>query len=65
MALRRSLDIEHKPFVYNILQTYQIWLDKWTPHTTSRWAFTIAVIVAFLLRIVLKQVCDTFNFLSF
>ena len=39
-----------------ILQTYQIWLDKWTPHTVSRWIFTVALIVAFLLRIVLKQV---------
>ena len=42
------------------LQTYQIWLDKWTPHTVSRWAFTIALVVAFLLRIVLKQVCSSF-----
>jgi len=43
-------------FFKRIGQTYQIWLDKWTPHTVSRWIFTVALIVAFLLRIVLKQV---------
>ena len=37
-------------------QTYQIWLDRWTPHTTSRWVFTVVLIVLFMLRIVLKQV---------
>merc|ERR1712029_818546 len=36
-------------------QTYQIWLDRWTPHTTSRWVFTVVLIVLFVLRIVLKQ----------
>jgi len=36
-------------------QTYQVWLDRWTPHTMSRWIFTVAMIAAFLLRIVLKQ----------
>merc|ERR1719499_1785693 len=30
-------------------------LDRWTPHTTSRWAFTVVLIVLFVLRIVLKQ----------
>ncbi len=39
-----------------MLQTYQIWLDRWTPHTTSRWVFTVVMIVLFLLRIVIKQV---------
>jgi len=42
-------------FFKRIGQTYQIWLDKWTPHTVSRWIFTVALIVAFLLRIVFKQ----------
>jgi len=47
-------------FFKRIGQTYQIWLDKWTPHTVSRWIFTTALIVAFLLRIVFKQVCNSF-----
>ena len=64
---KRSLKINKMGSYYNLyyvpiinLQTYQIWLDKWTPHTVSRWAFTIALVVAFLLRIVLKQVCSSF-----
>jgi len=43
-------------FFKRISQTYQIWLDRWTPHTTSRWVFTVVLIVLFVLRIVLKQV---------
>lgn len=39
-----------------IVQTYQLWLDRWTPHTASRWIFTFLLIVAFMLRILLKQV---------
>merc|ERR1719323_2820952 len=42
-------------FFKRIGQTYQLMLDRWTPHTVSRWIFTIALIVAFLLRIVFKQ----------
>jgi len=42
-------------FFKRIGQTYQIWLDKWTPHTASRWIFTVVLIVVFMLRIVLKQ----------
>lgn len=42
-------------FFKRISQTYQIWLDRWTPHTTSRWVFTVVLIVLFMLRIVLKQ----------
>ncbi len=37
-------------------QTYQLWLDRWTPHTASRWVFTVVLIIGFMLRIVLKQV---------
>jgi len=36
-------------------QTYQLWLDRWTPHATSRWIFTVALIAAFMLRIVFAQ----------
>jgi hypothetical protein len=36
-------------------QTYQVWLDRWTPHATSRWTTTVLLIAAFLLRIVFKQ----------
>ena len=43
-------------FAFCEFQTYQIWLDKWTPHTASRWIFTVVLIVVFMLRIVLKQV---------
>lgn len=35
--------------------TYQLWLDRWTPHTASRWVFTVVLILGFLLRIVLVQ----------
>ena len=43
-------------FSLPVFQTYQIWLDRWTPHTASRWVFTAVLIAAFMLRIVLKQV---------
>lgn len=42
-------------FFKRISQTYQIWLDRWTPHTTSRWVFTVVLIILFVLRIVFKQ----------
>ena len=47
-----------RPSLFSSLQTYQIWLDRWTPHATSRWIFTIALVAGFLLRIVLKQVIE-------
>ncbi|MCL4140174.1 UNVERIFIED_CONTAM: hypothetical protein GTU68_025786 [Idotea baltica] len=38
-----------------LFQSYQNYLDKWTPYTISRWVFSILLIVAFIARIVLKQ----------
>ena len=32
-------------------------LDKWTPYTTSRWAFTVLLVLAFTARILIVQVC--------
>ena len=37
-------------------QTFQIWLDRWTPHTMSRWVFTVVLVCLFGLRIFMKQV---------
>nr|XP_027228804.1 LOW QUALITY PROTEIN: protein RER1 homolog [Penaeus vannamei] len=31
---------------------YQHYLDKWTPHTASRWVFTMVLIAGFSLRII-------------
>ena len=31
-------------------------LDKWTPYTTSRWAFTVFLVLAFTARILIAQV---------
>lgn len=42
-------------FFKRLGQTYQIWLDRWTPHSTSRWVFTVVLVAAFMLRIILKQ----------
>lgn len=39
----------------SISRLYQHYLDKWTPHTASRWVFTFALLVGFVLRIVMKQ----------
>ncbi len=52
---------------YNLvpLQTYQLWLDRWTPHSTSRWVFTVALLIAFTIRVVLKQVIYRFFFFFF
>lgn len=36
-------------------QLYQHYLDKWTPHTASRWVFTLVLIAGFMLRIMLRQ----------
>ena len=42
-------------FFKRVGQTYQIWLDRWTPHTMSRWVFTVVLVMLFILRIVMKQ----------
>jgi hypothetical protein len=42
-------------FFKRVGQTYQIWLDRWTPHTMSRWVFTVVLVLLFVLRIVMKQ----------
>lgn len=39
-------------FIYIL---YQHYLDKWTPHTASRWIFTLVLIAGFMLRITLRQ----------
>jgi hypothetical protein len=36
-------------------QTYQLWLDRWTPHGASRWVFTVVLVLGFLLRVVLLK----------
>ncbi|OWR41679.1 putative rer1 protein isoform 2 [Danaus plexippus plexippus] len=36
-------------------QIYQGLLDKWTPHTKSRWVASFLLLVIFILRIFLKQ----------
>jgi len=36
-------------------QSYQAFLDRWTPHTTARWVFTVVLLLAFCLRIILAQ----------
>merc|ERR1719471_730788 len=30
-------------------------LDKWTPYTTSRWVFTVLLVLAFMARILIAQ----------
>ena len=42
-------------FFKRIGQTFQIWLDKLPPHTTSRWKITVVLILLFYLRIFIKQ----------
>jgi len=42
-------------FFKRIGQTYQVWLDRWTPHTVSRWVFTVVLLALFMLRIVLEK----------
>nr|CAG4641281.1 EOG090X0FVI [Eulimnadia texana] len=36
-------------------QYYQAFLDKWTPHTVSRWVFTFVLITLFIARVILSQ----------
>jgi hypothetical protein len=43
-------------FFQRLGQTYQMMLDKWTPYTTSRWAFTVFLVLAFTARILIAQV---------
>nr|CAG4645881.1 EOG090X0FVI [Lynceus sp. MCZ IZ 141354] len=38
-----------------ISQTYQLYLDKWTPHPVSRWVFTFLLITAFMARVFFTQ----------
>ncbi|CAH4029604.1 protein RER1 [Pieris brassicae] len=38
-----------------ISQIYQGLLDKWTPHSKSRWAVALLLILLFVLRVFLKQ----------
>jgi len=42
-------------FFKRVGQTFQIWLDRWTPHTMSRWVFTVVLVCLFGLRIFMKQ----------
>lgn len=42
-------------YYLRLSQTYQSLLDKWTPHTKMRWVAAGALMLAFLLRIFLKQ----------
>ncbi|XP_076035436.1 protein RER1 isoform X2 [Oratosquilla oratoria] len=39
----------------SISRLFQYYLDKWTPHTASRWVFTVVLIAGFLIRIFLMQ----------
>merc|ERR1712107_452141 len=42
-------------FFKRIGQTYQLMLDRWTPFTTSRWIFTVVLVIAFMARILIAQ----------
>jgi len=53
--LLRSKPSKVTTFFKRLGQTYQVLLDKWTPHSISRWVFTVVVLAAFLIRIVLLQ----------
>ena len=37
-------------------------LDRWTPFTTSRWIFTVVLVIAFMARILIAQVRDIQDF---
>lgn len=41
---------------YLLFQLYQGTLDRWTPHTKSRWVGSAVLLTAFILRIITKQV---------
>ena len=38
-------------------QTYQLMLDRSTPFTAGRWIFTVVLIIAFMARVLIAQVC--------
>jgi len=42
-------------FFKSIGVKYQLLLDKWTPHSRSRWAFAISLVLIFMLRIIFAQ----------
>nr|CAG4650563.1 EOG090X0FVI [Sida crystallina] len=42
-------------FFRRLGQTYQSYLDKWTPHPISRWIFTFLLITIFLARVLLSK----------
>merc|ERR1712107_746740 len=42
-------------FFKRIGQTYQLMPDRWTPFTTSRWIFTVVLVIAFMARILIAQ----------
>eukprot|EP00088_Acartia_fossae_P004006 TRINITY_DN1171_c0_g1_i12.p2 TRINITY_DN1171_c0_g1~~TRINITY_DN1171_c0_g1_i12.p2 ORF type:complete len:197 (-),score=56.75 TRINITY_DN1171_c0_g1_i12:641-1231(-) len=42
-------------FFKRLGHTYQLMLDKSTPYTTGRWAFTIFLMLAFIIRILYAQ----------
>jgi hypothetical protein len=44
-----------KAFFIRLSQLYQTQLDKWTPHTKSRWLFAFVLIALFLIRVFTKQ----------
>lgn len=41
--------------ISKVSQTFQRYLDIWTPHVVSRWIFAALLIVIFLLRILISQ----------
>jgi len=42
-------------FFKRLGQTYQLMLDRWTPHAAARWIFTVVLIIGFCLRILFAQ----------
>jgi len=42
-------------FCKRIGQTYQMVLDMSTPYVASRWIFTVVLVIAFILRVILAQ----------
>jgi len=42
-------------FFKRLGQTYQLWLDRWTPYTASRWIATAVLVLSFMARIFIAQ----------
>lgn len=42
-------------FFRRLGQTYQCYLDRWTPHPRSRWVFTFLLITLFLARVFISK----------